>query len=288
MKKLSPFVLDKRCKTCFERSYNHLFKKFDVNASQQSIFKVYFEEVFHDNPTLSAPEIQSLLNGFFCQLIATEDPFEQEKTDSNRLALNLYKEWKSKVLQAKDPFDMALRLSVAGNVMDYGAANQFDVRQTIDKVLQASFAINHVKKLQQAIEKAKKIVYLGDNAGVIVSDKLFLEIINHPQIVYVVKASPVLNDVTYDDAKAVGMDKVASILSNGDNIPSTLLHRVSPEFLEHYRTADVIISKGQGNLEGLIGEKDTRIYFLLMAKCDVIAELLKVEKGSFIVCNQKK
>ncbi|MBP7102652.1 MAG: DUF89 family protein [Bacteroidales bacterium] len=81
------------------------------------------------------------------------------------------------------------------------------------------------------------------------------------------------------------MDKVASILSNGDNIPSTLLHRVSPEFLEHYRTADVIISKGQGNLEGLIGEKDTRIYFLLMAKCDVIAELLKVEKGSFIVCN---
>lgn len=279
--------LDTRCKACFERSYKHLFEKFAVNPEQQKDFYTYFEEVFRTYKTLSAPEIQTKLNAEFTKLIGTNDPFEQEKKEGNRMALELYKEWKTKVFQSENPFELALRLSVAGNIMDYGVANQFDVHKTIDNVLNANFAINHIKHLHHEISKANKILYLGDNTGEIVFDKLFLEVINHPRVVFAVKDAAILNDATFEDANYVEIDKVAHVISNGDTAPSTLLNRVSQEFLNHYQTADLIISKGQGNLEGLIGEQDDRIYFLLMAKCDVIADVLKVNKGSFIVYNQK-
>jgi hypothetical protein len=82
------------------------------------------------------------------------------------------------------------------------------------------------------------------------------------------------------------MDLVTKVISNGYDVPSTVLKKCSAEFLEVYLSADLIISKGQGNLEGLIFENDPRIYFLLMVKCDVIAEALNVEKGSFVVVNQ--
>lgn len=284
----SYLALDMRCKICFERSYRHLFEKFRVGEVEQKIIRVYFEEVFREFPQLSAPEIQSKLNARFCELLGTNDPFEQEKKESNRAASVLCEMWKPEVMKTPNPFEMALRLSVAGNIMDYGVANHFDIKQTIDKVLHATFAINHVEELRNAVAKANKILYLGDNAGEIVFDKLFLEVMNHSNVVYVVKEAPILNDVTFEDAHAVGMEQVATVISNGDNTPSTLLHRVSDEFLEHFHTADVIISKGQGNLEGIIGRRDARVFFLLMAKCDVIAELLKVDKGSFIVYNQKE
>lgn len=279
--------LHTRCKACFERSYKHLFEKFAVNSELQIAFYTYFEEVFRTSKTLSAPEIQTKLNAEFIKLIGTNDPFEQEKKESNQMALELYKEWKTKVFQSENPFELALRLSVAGNIMDYGVANQFDVHKTIDNVLHASFAINHIKHLYNEISKANKILYLGDNTGEIVFDKLFLEVINHPRVIFAVKDAAILNDATLEDAMYVGIDKITHVISNGDTAPSTLLNRVSQEFLNHYQTADVIISKGQGNLEGLIGEQDDRIYFLLMAKCDVIADVLKVNKGSFIVYNQK-
>jgi hypothetical protein len=170
--------------------------------------------------------------------------------------------------------------------MDYGANQVFDVHKTITKVLSSDFAIDHSIILKQRIKEAKRILYLGDNAGEIVFDKLFIETIMHPDLVFAVKDAPVLNDVTIQDAKEVGMYEVADVISNGYDASSTLLEKCSKEFLDVYRSADLIISKGQGNLEGLIDEKDPRIFFLFMVKCDVIAERVGVEKGSFVVYNQ--
>lgn len=114
-------------------------------------------------------------------------------------------------------------------------------------------------------------------------DKLFIETIMHHEVFYAVKGAPILNDVTMTDAHAVGMDVVADVISNGFNAPSTVLEKCGKEFLEIYDSADLIISKGQGNYEGLMHITDSRIFFLLMVKCDVIAEKLCVKKGDFIV-----
>lgn len=221
------------------------------------------------------------------ELVGTFDPFVEEKENSNLVGLQLYEKYQPQVLNAENPFDMALRLAIAGNIMDYAASNSFDIQETINKVLRTTFAIDDSQLLYQKTKEAKKILYLGDNAGEIVFDKLFIETLDPNKVIFAVRNAPILNDVTLKDAEKVGLEKVAQIVSNGFNGPSTVLSQCSKEFLNIYASADLILSKGQGNFEGLMEENDTRLFFLLMTKCDVIAEKLNVEKGSFIVYNKK-
>jgi hypothetical protein len=116
-----------------------------------------------------------------------------------------------------------------------------------------------------------------------VFDKLFIETMMHPNLIYAVRGAPVINDATMDDAKYVGIDRVADVISNGYDAPSTILEHCSDEFMKVFNRADVIISKGQGNLEGLLGQTTKAVYFLLMVKCEVIADALGVRKGDFVV-----
>ena len=283
------YRVDIRCEKCFLKTYQRLFEKFNVSLTQQQKFISFFQESVRVNNHLSSPEFQKLLNNNFCGLIEIPDPFDEEKINSNRAGLLLYAEWKPKVLISENNFDLALRLALAGNIMDYGASNSFDIQKTIETVLTSSFAIDHSKQLKKAVNQAKRILYLGDNAGEIVFDKLFIETIMHKNdITFAVKGAPILNDVTVKDANEIGMAEVADIVSNGFDAPSTVLEQCSKEFLDVYYSADLIISKGQGNFEGLLHKSDSRIFFLMMVKCDVIAEILHVEKGSFVVYNQSK
>ncbi len=279
--------LKEQCIECFESTYARLGEKFNCSLNQMLLFNARAKEILVKYKEYSSPEIQRELNSLFCQLMDNSDPFFDEKKRSNHIASELYKDWKPKVLRSQNPFDLALRLSVAGNIMDYGANRTFNITQTIAQVLEAEFSIDDSVQLKEEIRKANHILYLGDNAGEIVFDKLFIETMMHPNVTYVVRGNPILNDVTNADAVEVGMEKVADVISNGYDAPSTVLSKCSKRFLESYNNADLIISKGQGNLESLIDEQDPRIYFLLMAKCDVIAKRLNVAKGSFIVLKNK-
>ncbi len=184
-----------------------------------------------------------------------------------------------------DPFATALRLAIAGNIIDFAANDNFNLQATIDKALKAEFAIDHSKQLKQKLEIAKHVLYLGDNAGEIVFDKLFIETIKHHDITFVVKGAPVINDATMQDAEYIGMSSAARVISNEYNAPSTIVHKSGKEFQQYFEKADLIISKGQGNLEGLLPLNDSRIFFLLMVKCNVMAELLNVEKDGLVVFN---
>jgi uncharacterized protein with ATP-grasp and redox domains len=278
--------MDSRCKTCFSNNYDWLLEKNPLSGCEALSFCGFFNRLINNGENKTTPEIQREILHKLRTLNGVADPYFEEKQQSNRIAFKLYGEWKPKVLASADPFNLALRLAIAGNIMDYGANQVFDVQKTIKKTLHTDFAINHSVMLQQRINEAKSILYLGDNAGEIVFDKLFIETLRHPNVIFAVKDAPVLNDVTVEDAKAVGMYEVAAVISNGYDASSTLLEKCSPEFLDVYHSADLIISKGQGNLEGLIDEKDPRIFFLFMVKCDVIAERIGVKKGSLVIFNQ--
>ena len=197
----------------------------------------------------------------------------------------MFPELENIIRQSKDPFDTALRLAIAGNIIDFAANDNFNLQATINKTLNSEFAIDHSKQLKKAIENAKTVLYLGDNAGEIVFDKLFIQTINHPGLTYVVRGAPVINDATMEDAEYIGMKEIVNVISNGYDAPSTVPDKSSKQFQQYFRKADLIISKGQGNLEGLISLNDGRIFFLLMVKCDVIAEMLKVKKESFVIFN---
>jgi uncharacterized protein with ATP-grasp and redox domains len=278
--------MDNRCKTCFTNNYDKLLKKNPLSGCEALAFCGFFYRLLDKPENKSSPEIQRILQHKLKELTGVVDPYYKEKQQSNCIAIKLYDEWKPKVLASADPFNLALRLAIAGNIMDYGVDHVFDVQETIKKSLRTELAIDHSAALKQRIAKAKSILYLGDNAGEIVFDKLFIETIMHPNVIFAVKDAPVLNDVTFNDAEDVGMNEVADVISNGYDASSTLLDKCSKEFLDVYHSADLIISKGQGNLEGLIDEKDPRIFFLFMVKCDVIAERVGVEKGSLVVFNQ--
>ncbi len=155
------------------------------------------------------------------------------------------------------------------------------------RVLDSPFAINHVERIRQRLAEARTVLYLGDNAGEIVFDKLFIETFHHPNIWYVVRGTPVINDATWRDADQVRMEEVAQVIDNGYDAPSTLPEKCSPAFQQLYNEADLVISKGQGNLEGLIDASRRNIFFLLMLKCDVIADRLGVKKGGFVCAENK-
>lgn len=216
-----------------------------------------------------------------------KDPYATEKKESNQSLLRRYNEFKKKVEEADDKFDTALRYAIAGNIIDFGPTHCFNVDETIEKVFETRFAIDDSEALKTEIKKAKTILYLGDNCGEIVLDKLFLETIGHANVIFAVRNQPVLNDATIKEAREVGIHKVARLISNGDDTPSTLLHRVDSEFLEVYRSADLIISKGMGNFEGLMDERDPRLFYLLMVKCPVIGQKVGAQKGDFVVKRSK-
>jgi damage-control phosphatase, subfamily I len=212
-----------------------------------------------------------------------DDPYKAEKKAGNDAMNERYAEFKNLVTSSENPFDTALRLAIAGNVIDFGPNHSFDIESTINNVIRSGFAIDHSQKLHDEIKKAGTVLYLGDNCGEIVMDKLFLETIAHRDVWFAVREKPVLNDATEKDAREVGIHHLATIIGNGDDAPSTLLHRVSHEFMEIYRKADVIISKGMGNYEGLMFENDPRLFFLLMVKCPVIGLKIGAELGTFVV-----
>ena len=195
----------------------------------------------------------------------------------------MYTELKKNVIGSSNPFEKALRLAISGNIIDYGVGNTFDIDGAMYKVQNSNFAIDDSKELKEKISKAETVLYLGDNAGEIVFDKLFIETIIHPNLYYAVRGAAIINDATIEDAHYINMNQVADVISNGYDAPSTVLDKCSTEFKEIFEKADVIISKGQGNLEGLLDQTDKEIFFLLMVKCQVISEKLGVNKGDFVV-----
>jgi len=280
--------IDERCLLCFKNTYQGLFDKFNLTTVQRLTFMVFFEQSVLSHNISKPVELQQILNQKFCEIIMIKDPYEKEKIKSNKQALKLLKKWEPIVTASENPFDLALRLSIAGNIMDYGANNKFNISDTIHEVIHAPFAINHAELLKNEIIKAQSILYIGDNAGEIVFDKLFIKTcLKNKKVFYAVRGCPVLNDATKDDADIIKMEEVAEVISNGNGAPSTLLNKCCYDFKKIYNEADLIISKGQGNLEGLITEKNPKIFFLLMIKCNVISELLGVEKGRFVVVKQK-
>jgi len=259
--------------------------KFEIAPENQSqlIEKVetYISNIDVENSY--SPEVTRNIFTVLKEASELADPYKNEKEESNREMLARYSEFQQIINNSNNPFNTALRLAVAGNIIDFGPTHQFDVSGTINRVLESDFEIDHSEQLKSSIEKAKSILYLGDNCGEVVLDKLFLETIDHPNVYFAVRNSPILNDVTEKEALEVGIDKVAKIISNGDDTPSTLLHRVSNEFLEIYNSVDLIIAKGMGNYEGLMYETDPRLFYLLMIKCHVIGDIVGAKNGSFIV-----
>lgn len=209
------------------------------------------------------------------------DPYREIKNKSTKEALSLYPFLKSRVEESSDRLLTAIRIAIAGNVIDFGANWDFDLEDEIEEIFDKDFAIFDYGAFKDRLDEAREILYIGDNAGECVFDRILLEEINKP-VIYIVRDAPVINDATYEDAVQAGIDKVGAILSSGTDAPGTILETCSSEFKEVYDHSKFIISKGQGNYEALSNERRP-IFFLLKVKCHVIADDIGVSEGDIVL-----
>ena len=215
------------------------------------------------------------------EVTGVDDPFATLKAESIEKALALYPSMKQIVGDSDDPLETAVRLAVAGNLIDFGANPDFNLERDVKEALRKEPAINHYEAFKNKLEGAREILYLGDNAGETVFDRVLIEVMAKP-VTYAVRERPVINDATVEDAVRSGLDELAEVVSSGCDAPGVILNRCSEPFLDHYKRADLIISKGQGNYETLSGEQRP-IFYLLKTKCPVIAADLGVKDGDTVI-----
>jgi len=214
-------------------------------------------------------------------ITGVEDPYKKIKEENIKQAKALYPKLKELIKTSENKLLTALRIAVAGNVIDLGVAKKFDIEKDLEVILKQDFGIFNFDLFQDHLKKAKNILYIGDNAGESVFDKILIEEMNKPTI-FVVREAPIINDATYEDAIQSGLHEVAEIVSSGSRAPGTILSLCNEKFLKLFEEADMVISKGQGNYEGLSDVKRS-VFFLLKAKCYVIAHDLKLKEGDIVL-----
>jgi damage-control phosphatase, subfamily I len=222
--------------------------------------------------TASPPENSMALYARIAEATGCADPFAGLKEESNRLALDLRPGMAARIKGAADPLLAAIKLAIAGNVIDYGTHHRFDARQSLDESFCRPLAIADYEDLRQDLALAANLLYLADNCGELVFDGLLIEQLGRmgKTVALAVKEGPIINDALARDAELCGLDRTCRVMSNGTACPGTPLALCSGPFQEAFRSADLIISKGQGNFETL-SLVVAPIYFLLTVKCEVVA-----------------
>jgi len=240
-------------------------------------------EIPLDNPP---PETARLVYSAIREVTGVTDPFKAYKDISIEKALSLYDELRSTVQRSEDPLRTAVRIAIAGNVVDLGANPDLDLEEELRNILRNDLHENQYQSFKCSLENARTILYLGDNAGETVFDRILIETMGK-DTVYGVRDIPIINDATVEDAQNSGVGEVARIVSSGCDAPGTILKRCSQEFLNLFAGSDLIVSKGQGNFESLSGEK-APIYFFLKVKCPVIARHLGAQTGDMILQDNRQ
>lgn len=276
-------VLD--CYPCFVRQ---AIESVRLTGASEETSKRLVDEVLSEmgriNLDSSPPEFGGWIYRRVREISGVDDPYAGQKKQHNALALELLPELRERIHDSSHPFETAGRLAVAGNIIDLGVDGNLQetrIRQIIDAALTEPLD-GEFQELQQAAADARSILFLADNAGEIVIDRLLLEFLPLDRVTVSVRGRPILNDATRQDAERAGLTDLVPVIDNGSDFPGTVLEHCSEAFRKAFHEADLVISKGQGNFETL-DTVDHDIFFILRAKCPVVARMLGCPLGSAVV-----
>ncbi|MFC2076284.1 DUF89 domain-containing protein [candidate division KSB1 bacterium] len=273
------------CIPCFMRqALDSVRLVSDDEAVQERLIREFIRAISEVDFYESPPAMGQRFHRIIRKLTGENDPYREVKDRFMRLALEMYPELRSRVDLSDYPLERAVRLAVAGNVIDLAVNGQLDeaqVYEAIDHALTSPLD-GDMKEFSAAISSAEEILYLADNAGEIVFDRLLIEQMPKEKITVVVRGFPVINDATMVEARLAGITEMVEVIDNGADVPGTIIHKCSEAFQRRFDKADLIIAKGQGNYETL-SEVEKDIFFLLKAKCPVIAKDLDCQVGSLIL-----
>ena len=270
------------CIPCF---FNIVLRTGRLITDDEAMIKKLLDKVGMLLPKITLdstpPEVGSRIFKIIRDVTGNFDSFVDLKKKNIDEAMKYLPLLIDKAKNSDDPLFTAIKIAIAGNVIDFAPNHKIDIEKEIDDVLNREMTINHYQQFQKKLKEADRIVYIGDNAAESVFDRVLIKNLGKP-VTYVVRGLPVINDVTVKDAYYAGIYKDADIYSSQTGAPGAVLKTCNTEFIKMLKNASLVISKGQGNYEALSGEK-LPIFFLLKVKCQVIARDIGVEQGSYIL-----
>jgi damage-control phosphatase, subfamily I len=234
--------------------------------------------------SITPPATAAKMYEIIHRLTGEGDPYLDEKRHFNAMAMAMRPQLREIIAASADPFETAVRLAIAGNIIDFGilTVSENRVEEMVRTCLTCDIDAEAIDRLQAEVQKARRILYLCDNAGEIVFDTMLIEQLPREKVTAVVKGGPIINDALMEDARAVGLCDMVEVVDNGSAAPGTLLELCSADFGRRFAEADLVISKGQGNFETLEGA-DKNIFFLFTVKCNVVSDFLAKPFGTATV-----
>lgn len=286
--------LKAECVGCIAKKY---MEKYPEGISEEQK-RVYMQRVLkvvsEASPEHSGPVMVYGINQVRKEMFGIADDYEVEKKYFNEKMLACEAKLEQILIEAEDALRLAIQYALTGNYIDFGAMKKVDeayLMQTLEQAHVHELKSEEYEFLKKDLSKAKRLVYLTDNCGEIVLDKLLIKTIQrlYPEvkITVIVRGAAVLNDATLEDAKQVGLTDMVHVIGNGNGIAGTWLEAVSDEASVYIDEADVLISKGQANIETLQG-CGKNIYYLFLCKCDMFIRIFDVPKFTGMFINEKR
>lgn len=240
---------------------------------------------FNSSPPVIASDVYEQL----ALLANKSDLYDEVKKESTKKAISFVPKLQNYLNQSDNLLYDATKVAIAGNVIDLAAQVSYDLDLELEHIFHTNFAIDDFEKLKKKLEHSKTLVYLGDNVGEHIFDKLYIETLSklflNLDIYYFTRGTPIINDVTYSEAIEAGIDSTCSVIDSGVNTPGFDYERASLRAKTLFDEADVVISKGMGNYECMSEYTKDNIFFLLKVKCSVVATSLNSSLGD-IICKK--
>lgn len=234
----------------------------------------------------SPPEVAAAVYEKMSKIAGKTDLYDEVKRLSTDKAHEFIPHLEEKIRASKEPLLTATKVAVAGNVIDLAAEFAFDLNEELDKIFHTSFTVNDFNALQERLSQASTLLYIADNAGEHIFDKIYIKTILslYPEldIYYMTRGNAIINDVTYEEAKEAGFDELCHLINSGVNTPGFVYDRANDEAKRLFDSADLILTKGMGNYECLNDSDRKDLFFLLKVKCNVVANSLGKEVGDII------
>lgn len=242
-------------------------------------------QTLNQTPTALSQHVYRIVS----EVTGIKDPYARQKHETNRIALRLLPEIRRMVARSRDPLDAALHAAVAGNIIDLGIGHKFDLDKDIHRLMKVPFAVSAIRDFRKELRPGRKLLYLGDNAGEIVFDTLLVQqaLAAGMDVTYTVKSGPIINDAMMQDADVAGMTALCRVIETGSDDIGMNWKDTSAEFRKAMKSADVIVGKGHGNYE-TCDDRPENFYFLLKAKCAVVAAALGVKHGDLVFARKAR
>ena len=234
----------------------------------------------------SPPEVAVAVYEKMARIAGKEDLYDEVKKLSTQKAQEFVPYLEKEISDSATPLLTATKVAVAGNVIDLAAEYTFDLHEELDKIFHTNFAVNDFNKLQERLSKSSTLLYIADNAGEHIFDRIYIKTIRslypNVDVYYMTRGNAIINDVTYEEAQEADFEELCHLVNSGVDTPGFVYARANKASQELFDSADVIITKGMGNYECLSDVKRDNLFFLLKIKCNVVARSLGKDVGDII------